>query len=119
LILRTLRAALLETLSSEFIEAARARGFNERRVLYRHALPYSLVSTLTVIGLSVSFLVSGTVIVEAVFGINGLGQLLVNAVANRDFPIIQGLTVLMGTAVVLANLFTDLSYAVVDPRVRL
>jgi peptide/nickel transport system permease protein len=119
LILRTLRAAIIETLASDFIEAARARGFSERRVLYKHALRNSLVSTITVIGLIVGFLVSGTVLVENVFGIPGLGALLVNAVSARDFPVIQGLTVLMGAAVVVANLITDLCYAFVDPRVRL
>jgi len=119
LILRTLRAALIETLSSDFVQAARARGFTERRVLYRHALRNSLISTLTVIGVSVSFLIGGSVLVENVFNLPGLGQLLVTAVAARDYPVIQGLIVVMGTGVVLVNLLTDLSYALVDPRVRL
>jgi peptide/nickel transport system permease protein len=119
LILRTLRAALIATMSSDFVEAARARGLSQNRVLFKHALRNSLVSGLTVVGLSLVLLVSSSVVIESVFGIPGLGDLLVSAVQARDFPVIQGLTVLMGTGVVLINLMTDLAYAIADPRVRL
>jgi len=119
IIQRTLRASLIATLSSDFVEAARARGLSERRVLYRYALRNSLASTLTVIGLLVGLLVGASVLIENVFAIQGLGSLLVDAVSSRDFPVIQGLIMLIGTVVVLVNLLTDLGYAIVDPRVRL
>jgi peptide/nickel transport system permease protein len=119
LVLRTLRASLIGTLSSDFVEAARARGFSERRVLYRHALRNSFVSALTIIGVLVAVLISTSVLIENVFAIPGLGQLLVEAVQGRDYPVVQALTVLMGTAVVLVNIVIDVGYAFVDPRVRL
>jgi peptide/nickel transport system permease protein len=119
MIQRTLRASLIVSLSSDFVEAARARGLSERRVLYRHALRNSLASTLTVLGLLVGALVGATVLVENVFAIQGIGSLLVGAVAARDFPVVQALILLLGTLVVIVNLLTDLGYAIVDPRVRL
>lgn len=119
LLLRTLRAALIETLDSDFVEAAQARGLSRRRVLYRHALRNSLVSTVTVLGVIVVLLISSSVVIESVFAIPGLGDLLVTAVEGRDFPVVQGLIVVMGTAVVLVNLLVDLGYAMLDPRVRL
>ena len=119
LTLRALRAALITTLGSDYIEAARARGLSERRVLYRHALRNSFVSALTVIGVCFVAMIGSSVLIENVFAIPGLGQLLVSAVAARDFPVIQALLVLLGIAVVLVNLLTDLAYAVIDPRIRL
>jgi peptide/nickel transport system permease protein len=119
LLLRTLRASLLETLDADFVEAARARGLTERRVLYRHVLRNSSIPTITLAGLLVGFLVSATVVIENVFSIPGLGSLLVSAVQVRDFPLIQGLTVVFALAVVIINLITDMVYALVDPRVRL
>ena len=117
--IRTLRASLLEVLDSEFVEASRARGLSERRVLYRHALRPSSLPLVTLVGLTLGSLLSYTVVVENVFGIPGLGALLVTAVTNRDFPLVQGLVVVLGLAVVLINLATDLLYGCVDPRVRL
>jgi peptide/nickel transport system permease protein len=119
LFIRTLRAAVIETYDAPFVESARARGFSERRVLWRHVFRNSSISLVTLVGLVAGFLVSGTVVVESVFSIPGLGQLLVSSVAARDFPTVQGLTILLAVAVVAINLVTDLAYAVVDPRVRL
>jgi peptide/nickel transport system permease protein len=117
--LRSLRASTIEALRSGYVEAARARGLSERRVLSRHVLRIALLPTVTVVGLSVGYLVSANVVVENVFGIPGLGSLMVSAVGSRDFPLIQGLVVILGVAVVLVNLATDLAYALIDPRVRL
>jgi peptide/nickel transport system permease protein len=119
LFLRSLRASVIQTLDAGFIEAARARGFSEHRVLFRHCLRNASISTVTVIGLTMGALVSGTVVVENVFAIPGLGTLLVSSVSARDFPTIQGLVVVLALAVVLINLLTDLAYAAIDPRVRL
>jgi peptide/nickel transport system permease protein len=119
LFVRSLRASLIQTLDTGYIEAARARGFSERRVLFSHCLRNASISTVTLVGLTIGWLVSGTVVVENVFAIPGLGTLLVSSVSARDFPTIQGLVVVLALAVVLINLATDLGYAVIDPRVRL
>jgi peptide/nickel transport system permease protein len=119
ILLRTLRVGIIETLGTEFIEAARARGLSERRILYKHVLRNSLVSTVTVLGLNIGFLLSGLVIIENVFALPGLGTELVNSVLAQDYPMIQALTLIFGFAVVAINLLTDLAYAKLDPRVRL
>jgi peptide/nickel transport system permease protein len=117
--LRTLRVSVVETLKSEFIEAARARGLSARRIVFKHVLRNSSLAFITVVGANIGFLLSGTVIVESVFSIPGLGSLLVSSVNARDFPVIQALTLLFAIAVIGINLATDLTYAVVDPRIRL
>lgn len=119
LFLRTLRASVIQQLDAGFVEAARARGLSQSRVLYRHVLRNASISTVTLVGLMVGALLSGIVIVENVFGIPGLGTSLVSAVSARDFPMVQGLVVVMAATVVVVNLLTDLTYAVIDPRVRL
>lgn len=118
-LMRTLRSGMIETLSQDFIEAARARGFSNRRVLVKHALTNSVLPTITVLGLSVGWLLSSAVIVEVVFSIPGLGTLLVSSVSDRDYPVIQGLIMIFATAVVLSSLVTDLVYRMIDPRIRL
>ncbi len=119
ILLRTLRVGIIETLGTEYVEAATARGLSRRRILYKHVLRNSLVSTVTVLGLNIGFLLSGLVIVENVFALPGLGSELVSAIGSRDYPTIQALTLIFGVAVVAINLFTDMLYAVLDPRVRL
>jgi peptide/nickel transport system permease protein len=119
ILLRTLRVGIIETLGTEFIEAARARGLSERRILYKHVLRNSLISTVTVLGLNIGFLLSGLVIIENVFALPGLGSELVNSILARDYPLVQALTLIFGVAVVAINLLTDLAYAKLDPRVRL
>jgi peptide/nickel transport system permease protein len=118
-ILRTLRVGVIETLGSESVEAARARGLSERRVLFKHVLRDSLVSTVTVVGVIAGSLVGGLVVVENVFAIPGLGSLLVNGVVTRDFPVVQALTFIFGVAVLLANFLADVACTLIDPRVRL
>jgi peptide/nickel transport system permease protein len=119
ILLRTLRVGIIETLGTEYVEAATARGLSRRRILYKHVLRNSLVSTVTVLGLNIGFLLSGLVIVENVFALPGLGSELVSAIGSRDYPTIQALTLIFGVAVVTINLLTDMLYAVLDPRVRL
>jgi peptide/nickel transport system permease protein len=118
-LLRSLRASLIQTLTADFIEAARARGLSEARVLYRHVLRNSLIAMITVLGVNVGFLISGTVVIENVFSIPGLGTLLVTSIVSRDYPVIVALTLVFGVVVVITNLLVDLSYAVFDPRIRL
>lgn len=118
ILLRSLRASLIQTLGAEFVEAARARGFGEARILFKHVLRNSLIAMLTILGINVGFLISGAVIVENVFSIPGLGSLMVAAIVQRDYPVIVALTLVFGVVVVAANFLVDLSYALIDPRIR-
>lgn len=118
-LLRSLRASLVQTLAADFVEAARARGLGENRVLFKHVLRNSLVAMITVLGVNVGFLISGAVVIENVFSIPGLGSLMVSSIISRDFPVIIALTLVFGVAVVVANLIVDMSYALFDPTVRL
>jgi peptide/nickel transport system permease protein len=119
IVIRTLRSSLIEVLSSDYIEAARARGLKESRVVLRHALRNSLSATVTVVAVNIGYLISGTVVIENVFQIPGLGSLLVEGVLRRDYTLVMALTLLAGAAVIAVSLITDFVYALVDPRVRL
>ena len=118
-VVRTLRSSLLEVLQSEYIEAARSRGLSELRVVGKHALRNSAMNTLTILSVNIGFLIGGTVVLEQVFQIPGLGSLLVDAVEKRDYQLVQALALLAGAAVVVASLAADIVQAVLDPRVRL
>ena len=118
LIARVTRAAVSETLTEDYIRTARAKGLQERAVLLRHALANAAVPIATVIGLGVALLIGGVVVTETVYAIPGLGSLTVDAVLNRDFPVIQGVVLLFSVAYVLINLLVDLSYLAFDPRIR-
>jgi peptide/nickel transport system permease protein len=119
LVIRTLRSSLIETFQADFVTSARGRGFNERRVVGKHALRNALIATITILAINIGYLISGTVVIENVFAIPGLGSLLVSSIQMRDFPTISALTLLFGVIVILVNLVADLSYAIVDPRIRL
>ena len=106
---RTLRSSLIEVMDQEYVEAARAKGYRESRVIARHVLRNSLVSTVTVLALIVGFLLSGSVVVEHVFSIPGLGSLMIEAVRQRDYPVIQALVLVFGLIVIALNLLADLS----------
>lgn len=119
IVVRTLRTQLLVVLKSEYIEAARARGLSERRVVGVHAIRNSVMTMITVISVQIGFLIGGTVVLEYVFQIPGMGTLLIDAVTNRDIPLVATITVLAGAAVVLVSLVADLIQLALDPRVRL
>lgn len=116
---RVVRSSVLETLGSEYLITARAKGLAELPVLTRHALRNSLIPIITVLGLQFGSLLGGAVIVENVFSMPGLGRLLVNAIQQRDIPMVQGAVLLFGLCFVVVNLLVDLSYTLIDPRVRL
>jgi peptide/nickel transport system permease protein len=118
-VMRTLRSSLLEVLQTEYVEAARSRGLSELRVVGKHALRNSFMNTLTILSVNIGFLIGGTVVLEQVFQIPGVGSLLVEAVEKRDYQLVQALSLLAGAAVVLASLAADLVQALLDPRVRL
>jgi ABC-type dipeptide/oligopeptide/nickel transport system permease component len=118
MLVRSLRSSLIEVFSTEYIEAARARGLSESRVVLKHALRNSLIATITVLAVNLGWLISSAVVIEKVFDIPGLGQLLVESIYTRDFTTIQALTLVFGLLVIAINLLSDLAYAAVDPRVR-
>ncbi|MFZ1469422.1 MAG: ABC transporter permease [Paracoccaceae bacterium] len=119
LIQQSLRATLIETMGAGFIDTARAKGVSGAQIFRRHILRNSLISTISVIGVRVSWVIGGTVVVEKIFSVPGLGSLLIDAILTRDFPVVRGLTVFFALLVVMVNLITDLAYAMADPRVRL
>jgi peptide/nickel transport system permease protein len=119
IIARLVRSAMLEVLGQDFIRTARAKGLRERRVLIRHALGNALIPIVTILGLQFGGLLSGAFIIEAVFAWHGIGELGVKAYAKRDFPLIQGITLVVATTYVLVNLAVDILYAILDPRIKL
>ena len=118
LIARVTRASVSEALTEDYIRTARAKGISESAVLLRHALANAAVPIVTVVGIGIALLIGGVVVTETVYAIPGLGSLTVDAVLNRDFPVIQGLVLLFSVSYVLINLLVDLSYLVLDPRIR-
>lgn len=116
---RLLRSSLLETLGQDFIRSARARGLSNRRIFFFHAFRYSLIPVITIFGVSLGSLLGGTVIIEVLFAYPGIGKLVVEAIARRDYPIIQGYILFMGLFVVTINLVVDLSYRYLNPEIRL
>lgn len=119
IMVRALRASLLEALNADYVRTARAKGLTERAVVYAHVLRNALIPTVTLLGLSVGYLIGGTVIVENVFSLPGAGVLLVQAIAARDYPLVQSTTLVFAALVIVVNLLTDLIYSFLDPRVRL
>lgn len=118
LILRFTRASMLDVLGDDYIRTARAKGLIERRVIMKHALKNALIPILTVIGLTAAVLISGAVVTETVFGVPGIGNLVVSAVLRRDYPVIQGALLVIAGLYVLINFIIDMLYLFVDPRVR-
>jgi peptide/nickel transport system permease protein len=116
---RNLRDAIIATLTSEHVVFARAKGLRERLVLTRHVLRNSLVSALTLLGVYMSWLVGGSVVIETVFALPGVGWTMVQAIMGRDYPVVQGLTFTFGILVSLVFLITDIAYSFLDPRVTL
>ena len=118
LIARVTRAAMLDVLGQDYIRTARAKGLGMAPILFLHALKNAAVPIVTVIGLGVALLIGGAVVTESVFAIPGIGRLVVDAILRRDYPVIQGVTLLFSVVYVLVNLIVDLLYTVLDPRIR-
>lgn len=118
LIARVTRAAVSEALTEDYMRTVRAKGVSELRLMLRHALTNAAVPIVTVIGLSLAGLIGGVVVTETIFAIPGVGQLTVDAVLSRDYPLIQGITVFFSLVYVAINLLIDLSYLLLDPRIR-
>jgi peptide/nickel transport system permease protein len=117
-ITRTLRSSLLEALSEDYVRTARAKGVGERSILARHALKNGLIPVVTVLGLQLGGLIGGAVITEYVFALPGVGRLVVDAVFARDYPLVQGVVLLIAVGFIVSNLLVDVVYGLIDPRIR-
>jgi peptide/nickel transport system permease protein len=118
LIARITRASMLEVLQQDYMRTARAKGLDQRSILFVHALKNAAVPIVTVIGIGVALLIGGAVVTESVFAIPGLGRLTIDAILRRDYPVIQGIVLLFSFVYVLVNLLVDVTYTLVDPRIR-
>jgi peptide/nickel transport system permease protein len=118
-IMRITRGAVLELLPQDFVRTARSKGLAQGRVLYRHVVANALLPVVTVVGFRIAFVLSGTIIVENIFALPGIGRLFVDSVLRLDYQVVQSLVVVFAVLVVVVNLLTDLVYALIDPRIRL
>lgn len=117
-LMRFTRSSVLEVLGQEYVRVARAKGLPQRRVLFRHVLPNAGIPILTIIGIQTASLLGGTVIIEQIFGLPGVGKYIYDAISNRDYPVVQSVTLVVATIFVLVSLLVDILYAVLDPRLR-
>jgi peptide/nickel transport system permease protein len=115
---RYMRAATIDNLLSDYVRTANAKGATTKRILARHVLRNSISSTITLLGLSLPYVLSGSLIVEALFNFPGIGLLFWDAAQDRDFPVLLGVVLIVTVATIVGNLFADLAYAWIDPRVR-
>lgn len=117
-LVRLVRSSVLELLPQDFVRTARSKGLSERLVLYRHVISNALLPIVTVVGFRIAFILSGTIIIETIFAIPGIGRLFVDSVLRLDYQVVQSLVVVFAVIVVVVNLLTDILYALVDPRIR-
>ena len=118
-LVRIMRSAVLEVLPQDFVRTARGKGLPRRRVVWRHVVSNALLPVITIIGFRIAFLLSGTIIIETVFAVPGIGRLFTDSVMRLDYQVVQSLVVVFAVLVVVVNLLTDLVYALVDPRIRI
>ena len=117
-LMRQIRSAMLEVMTQDYVTTARSKGLSNRHVVIRHAMMNALIPVITVMGVQIGRLMGGTVIIETIFSVPGMGKLAVASIGFRDFPVVQAVVLLMGTAILFSTLITDLLYGVLDPRVR-
>ena len=115
---RMVRSNMLEVLKQDYIRTARSKGLLERIVVYKHALKNALIPVITIMGLRLGWILGGSVALELIFSIPGLGRLMVDSILARDYPVVQGAMVVLTSSIILANILADILYAVVDPRIR-
>lgn len=116
--MRMTRSSMLEQLGADYVRTARSKGVRERRILYRHVLQNALLPVVTIIGLHVGFMFAGSVLIEFIFNWPGINAYLLNSINARDYPVVQGIVLIVATIFILINFLTDLSYAILDPRIR-
>jgi ABC-type dipeptide/oligopeptide/nickel transport system permease component len=119
LIARLTRASLLESVRMDYVRTARAKGLSEAKVVLKHALRNSLIPVITLLGPLAAYILTGTFVIEYIFAIPGMGKYFIDAVTNRDYPLIMGVTMVFGFALTTANLLVDIAYAIIDPRIRI
>jgi peptide/nickel transport system permease protein len=119
LLARVMRGATIETLTQDYVRTARAKGLAERLVVTRHAVRNALLPVVTVVGFQIAYILSGTIVIETIFALPGIGRLFIDSLGRLDYQVVQSLVVVLAALVVLVNLLTDLVYAVVDPRIRI
>jgi peptide/nickel transport system permease protein len=117
-IMRLTRALMLEVLRQDYIRTAWSKGLRERRVVLKHALKNAIIPVITIVGIQITQIASGTVIMETIFGLPGMGRFLVDAIYQRDYPVVQGVNLLIASIIVGVNLVVDMTYAYLDPRIR-
>lgn len=115
---RLTRAAVLDTVRRGYVQYARAKGLGERRVLFRHVLPNAAIPIVTVLGLQTGYMLGGAIVVETIFALPGVGRMTLDAVLERNYPVVQGTLLVIGAMFMLVNLATDIFYGLIDPRVR-
>jgi peptide/nickel transport system permease protein len=118
-LIRSLRVGMLEVLGADYVATARAKGLRPSRVTFVHVARNALIPTLTLLGINIAYLIGGTVVIERVFALQGLGDLMLTSIDNRDFPVVQGVTLVYALGVIVVILLTDLLTARLDPRIRL
>ncbi len=116
---RTTRSSMLDVIRQDFVRTARAKGLGERVVIYKHALRNAMLPVVTLIGLDLGYLLGGTVVMEEVFSRPGMGRLMINGILSRDYPVVQGVLLILAISVALCNLLADIAYVLLDPRIRL
>jgi peptide/nickel transport system permease protein len=117
-IMRLTRALMLEVLRQDYIRTAWSKGLYERRVVLKHALKNAIIPVITIVGIQVAQIAGGTVIMETIFGLPGMGRFLIDAIYQRDYPVVQGVNLLLAAIIVCVNLLVDVTYAYLDPRIR-
>lgn len=118
-LIRSLRNSILTVMTADYVDTARAKGISRQRIMLRHIVRNALLSTVTIFGINIAFLMGSTVIVENVFAVGGIGNLLISSILQRDYSVVQGVVLFIALSVVLVNLLTDVVYALLDPRVSL
>jgi len=109
----------LDVLSQEYIKVAYAKGVSKRKIIMKHALRNALIPVVTVAGIQLGYLIGGTIIIEKMFALPGMGRLLLQAVNQRDYPVVQGIVTFIGVMIILINILVDILYSVIDPRIDL
>ncbi len=115
---RMVRSSMLEVLKQDYVRTARSKGLSEKTVVYRHALKNALIPIITLMGLRLGWIIGGSVALEIIFSIPGIGRLMVDAILARDYPVVQGAMIVLTSSIILANILADILYTVVDPRIR-
>jgi len=118
-IMRMTRSSMLDVLSQEYVKVAKAKGVAKSKVIYRHALKNALIPVITTAGIQFGYLMGGTILMENMFALPGLGRLLLQSVNQRDYPVIQGIVLFIGVFIVLMNILVDILYTLIDPRINL